>query len=141
MIRDLDIDALIDTIPQRKNIALVVAVRVLAHQGTRFSLFPILVIGTHGCDVDEQAARRVDPARIDQIVAVLGGADYIVWIDFQHVGAALGHAGDVVVVFGHVVVVAQEMQAWFGDLHVEIAVPWEDLLLFGQQAQTKPWYK
>jgi len=126
---DLDVDALEEGVAEGEDVALVVVVFVFAHQGALDALFALGFVGPHGRDVDEQPVLRVDPARVDDVEPVALVADHVVGVDLEQVCSSVRHAGEEVVVLGHVVVFGQEGDGALCHLDVYVAVPWEDLLV------------
>lgn len=100
---------------------------VFTHQRARVAHFSSVIILAHRRDVDKQSRRCINPSRVDHIQLVGGRPDHIVGVDFELVGATAFHVGDVEMVFGHVVIFREEMNGRFGNLHVDVVVPREDL--------------
>jgi len=121
---------------QREDLALLVAMPVLAHQRALVAFGPLIVVLAHGGDINKESGRHVDPSRIDHVQFIFNAADDVVWVDLEEVSAAVFDARNIEVMFRHVIIFGQEMYCRFRNLHVKVIVPGEKL----QQSSAKKPY-
>lgn len=81
----------------------------------------------HGGDVDEHPAVHVDPPRINDVEIVGLLPVDIVWVHLQQVASPLLNLGFLEMKGRHVVIGGEKLYARLGHLHVDIAVPGQDL--------------
>lgn len=97
---------------------------IFAHQSAFDTLSDCSVIFTYGRDVDEESSISVNPSAIYYVQLVFGRSIGIVRIDLKQVVASRVNLWQTEMVLRHVVIFGQKGYSRFGDLHVDIRVPW-----------------
>lgn len=97
---------------------------VFAHQSALDTLSDRCVIFTYGRDVDEESSISVNPSAIYHVQLVFGRSIGVVRINLKQVVSSRVNLWQTEMVLRHVIIFGQKGYSRFGNLHVDIGVPW-----------------
>lgn len=80
------------------------------------------------CNIDEEAACRIDPSGVNDIEFVRLLSVDVVRVNLQHVISTLGDARRPIVKYRHIVVIGEVMYRSLGHLDIGVCIPRQDLL-------------